>query len=322
MVFASGPFVAALLVGASHCACRYAATRRARTRSESLDCRFCWHPKPRVLQSTDAQPIPQMQMCAPVGAGQTVEMAVMPVSLSLRPNEPPGHILARAPMLPLPPGWEQCADAHGQIYLHPSSGTTTWIDPRLAPARYDSALSAATLPRAAVEGDLARPSPAVACAQPPTGPAAPALSDGLRCFAAEDLRAAPSPAHCERSESEAELASPPVRARSLNRPQRKAKRLTASPTAHDDPARELESVAIKLPGFPGNRSDDAALPPPENLILSSAAVAKPFFQDNRARADAPANTGLAPIQKLPDGWRHQMDPDGRCSALSAHPPRD
>jgi hypothetical protein len=198
-----------------------------------------------------------MQMCAPAATRQSVEMAVMPVSLSLRPNEPPSHALARAPMLPLPPGWEQCADAHGQIYLHPSSGTTTWTDPRLAPARYDSALSAATLPRAAVEGDLARP--AAAFVEPPTGPAAPALSDGLRCLAAEDLRAAPSPAQGDHSASATELASPPVRAPSLNRPLRKATRLGASPTARDDTARELESIAVKLPGFPANRSDDAAL---------------------------------------------------------------
>ncbi len=260
MVLASGPFVA---VGALHCALRNAATPAcSNTLRVALTCRFCWHPKPRALHSTDAPPIPQMQMCAPAAASQSVEMAVMAMSLSLRPNEPPGHALAHAPMrpLPLPPGWDQCADAHGQIYfLDRSSGTTTWIDPRLAPARYDSALSAATLPRATVESGPARPSPAVARVEPPAGPTEPALSDGLRWFAAEDLRAAPLPAHCDRSASATELASPPVRAPSLNRPLRKATRLGASPMARDDTARELESIAVKLPGFPANRSDDAAL---------------------------------------------------------------
>jgi hypothetical protein len=63
------------------------------THSESLCCRCCWHPKPRVvLQSTIAQPIPQMQMSAPAGAGQSVEMAVMP--MSLHANKPLGHALA------------------------------------------------------------------------------------------------------------------------------------------------------------------------------------------------------------------------------------
>jgi hypothetical protein len=133
VVFASAPFVA---VGALHCACRYAATRRAQTRSESLDCRFCWHPKPRVLRSTDVQPIPQMQMRAQAAAGQSVEMAVMP-----------DHI----------------------------SDATTRTGSRVAPTRYDSALSAATLPRATVDSDLPCPSPAVASGEPPAGPAAPAL---------------------------------------------------------------------------------------------------------------------------------------------------
>jgi hypothetical protein len=173
VVLASAPFVS---VGATHCACHKAVTRIARARSESLNCRCCWHPKPRVLRSTDAQPIPQMQMCAPAAAGQSVEMAVMPVSLSLLPNEPPSQDLAPAPVLPLPPGWEQGTDAHGQIYfLDHNSGTTTWTDPRLAPARYDSGPSAATRARATFESDLARRSPAVAGAEPPTGPAAPAL---------------------------------------------------------------------------------------------------------------------------------------------------
>ncbi len=173
MVLASTPFVA---VPSLHCACRNAATRRARTRSESVNCRCCWHPKPSILRSRNPEPIPQMQMCAPAAAGQPVEMAVMPVSLSLLPNEPPRHALAPALVLPLPPGWEQGTDAHGQIYfLDHNSGTTTWSDPRLAPARYDSGPSAATRARATFESDLARPSPAVAGAEPPTGPAAPAL---------------------------------------------------------------------------------------------------------------------------------------------------
>ncbi len=126
MVLASAPFVS---VGALHCACRNAAaTRRASPRSESLNCRCCWKPKPRALRSTDAQPIPQMQMCAPAAAGQSVEMAVMPVSLL--PNEPPIQALAPAPMLPLAPRWERGTDAHGEIhFLDHSSGTTTWTDP-------------------------------------------------------------------------------------------------------------------------------------------------------------------------------------------------
>ena len=37
-----------------------------------------------------------------------------------------------------------------------------------------------------------------------------------------------------------------------------------------------------------------------------------------ADASGDANTSPAPIQKLPDGWRHKKDPDGRCSA---HAPR-
>jgi hypothetical protein len=247
VVLASAPFVADFSL---HCACRNAATRRARARSESLNCRFCWHPKPRILRSTDAPPIPQMQMCAPAAAGQSVEMAVMPVSLSLRTNEPPRYALAPAPMLPLPPGWEHGTDALGQIYfLDHSSGTTTWTDPRLAPARYDSGPSAATLRRATVESDLARPSPAVARVEPRTGPAAPApflptQPDVLRCSAGEGLRAVP---------------------------------------AQDNGGRRNWRTA---------------------------------------KAHGLAETGLAPIQKLPDGWRHETDPDGRCSALPAYAPRD
>jgi hypothetical protein len=219
---------------------------------------FVWVDASDLSNDRVERPIPQIQMCAPADAGQSVELAVMPVSLSLHPNEPPG--LARCCMLPLPPGWEQCSDAHGQIYfLNRSSGTTMWTDPRLAPARYDSALSAATLPRATVESGLAHPSPAVACIKPAAGPPAPALSDVLRCFAAEDLRAAPSAAQGDHSASATELASPSVRAPSLNRPLRKATRLGASPTARDDTARELDSIAVKLPGAPANRCDDAPL---------------------------------------------------------------
>jgi hypothetical protein len=67
-------------------------------------------------------------MCAPAAAGQSVEMAVMPVSLL--PNEPPSQALAPAPMLPLAPGRERGTDAHGEIYfLEHSSGATTWTDP-------------------------------------------------------------------------------------------------------------------------------------------------------------------------------------------------
>jgi hypothetical protein len=102
----------------------------------ALTRRCCWHPKPRVLHSTDAQPIPQMQMRAPAATSQSVEMAVMP-----------DH----------------------------SSGTTTRTGSRVAPTRYDSALSEATLPRAAVDSDLPCQSPAVASGEPPAGPIESAL---------------------------------------------------------------------------------------------------------------------------------------------------
>ena len=86
-----------------------------------------------------SRPIPQLS--APPPETESVEMAVMPVSLL--PNMPPSQALAPAPMLLLPPGWEQGTDAQGQIYfLDHNSGTTTWTDPRLAPARYDSGPSA------------------------------------------------------------------------------------------------------------------------------------------------------------------------------------
>jgi hypothetical protein len=120
VVLASAPFVS---VGALHCACRNAATRRAPARSESLNCRCCWHPKPRALRSTDAQPIPQMQMCAPAAAGQSLEMAVMPVSL-LPPNAAAADIalIAAAYAAGLAAADKAAADKAACTNTAPSSG--------------------------------------------------------------------------------------------------------------------------------------------------------------------------------------------------------